>query len=181
MVQPSVYIRKATITDIRYKEEAAKVVNTAYRTEEGWTTEKNYVEGERITVDNMERCIRDSGSPNTLFFAFEEDQVIGTVQIQPLKDQPEVAEIGLFSVSPMFQSRGIGGRLIRTAIEEMKAMGFKEALLHVLENRSSIITWYKKLGFAETGERIPFIWPELLKIKDLHFVILKKSLKEDDH
>ncbi|KAG0740944.1 hypothetical protein G6F57_011109 [Rhizopus arrhizus] len=87
-----------------------------------------------------------------------------------------MAEVGLFSVSPYEQSRGIGGQLVRAALTEMKEMGMTHAIMHVLENRPEILKWYKKLGFEETGERVPFIWPEQLKIDGLHFLVLKKAL-----
>lgn len=38
----------------------------------------------------------------------------------------------------------------------MKILRFEYATMHVLENRLDILPWYKKLGFTETGERIPF-------------------------
>lgn len=133
--------------------------------------------GERCTIDMMKDFIRLSGQPNTLLLAFEEENIVGTVQIQPCTEHAGEAEVGLFSVSPSYQSRGIGGKLIRQAMTEMQQLGFHTATMHVLENRPEILTWYKKLGFAETGERLPFIWPELLKgDKTLHFLTLKKPL-----
>ncbi|KAL7315722.1 hypothetical protein PS15m_004902 [Mucor circinelloides] len=177
MVQPTISIRTVTSADVKYKEEAAKVVNAAYRSEGGWTTEKDIVSGERCTVDMMEKFILDNGKPHTLLFAFDQDQLVGTVQIQHAPEHPGEAEIGLFSVSPAHQSRGIGGKLVRQAMLEMHQLGYHTAMMHVLENRPEILTWYKKLGFTETGERIPFVWPEMLKVdKDVHFLTLKKSI-----
>ncbi|KAI7899021.1 acyl-CoA N-acyltransferase [Cokeromyces recurvatus] len=180
MVQPTLCIRKVTPSDIQYAEQATNVVNKAYRSEGGWTTEMDIVGGERCTVKDMIDFINTSGKPNTLLFALEEDQVIGTVQIQCsiTSEKEEVAaEIGLFSVTPTHQSRGIGGQLIRAALVEMQTQGFHFAIMHVLENRPEILRWYKKLGFIETGERVPFVWPEMLKVKkDLCFLTLKKEL-----
>ncbi|KAI9475516.1 MAG: acyl-CoA N-acyltransferase [Benjaminiella poitrasii] len=174
MVQPTVCVRKVTPEDIQYVEQATKVVNTAYRSEGGWTTEKDIVKGERCTVKDMSDFINNSGKPHTLLLALENDQVIGTVQIQIAAS---TAEIGLFSVLPSHQSRGIGGQLIRAALLEMQAQGITYAMMHVLENRPEILSWYRKLGFVETGERVPFIWPEMLKVdKELCFLTLKKLL-----
>lgn len=149
----------------------------------GWTTEKHIVNGERVTLEDLEKAVKESGGRTTLLYAFDRvgdvDIVIGTLQIQPDEKNPEEAEIGLFSVNPAYQSRGIGGRLIRTSFEKMKELGYSRAVIHVLENRPELLAWYRKLGFVETGERIPFVWPELLKIKDLHFLTLKKDLKDD--
>ncbi|KAI8331244.1 acyl-CoA N-acyltransferase [Chlamydoabsidia padenii] len=100
--------------------------------------------------------------------------VVGTVQLQP--EGPEEAGIGLLSVDHRYQSRGIGGRLVRAAMEEMKVRGYKKAVLHVLETRAELLLWYKKIGFVETGEKEPFVWPELLKVKSIGFLVLKKSL-----
>lgn len=176
MVQSTICVRVVRPSDLKYASEATTVVNNAYRSEGGWTTEKDFVGGLRCTEEDMTGYIKENGNPNTLLLAFEDDKVVGTVQIQPSQSVKEEAEVGLFSVSPFHQSRGIGGRLIRQAMEEMTRLGFNTATMHVLENRPEILGWYKKLGFAETGERVPFLWPEMLKIKDLHFLTLKKPL-----
>lgn len=137
--------------------------------------------GERVTVDEINAFVKDTAN-KPLLYAFDRStqpaQVIGTLQIQPVAEAPAEAEIGLFSVSPEYQSRGVGGRLVRHAFETMKQKGFSTAVIHVLESRVEILAWYKKLGFVETGERIPFIWPEMLKVADLHFLTLKKPLTE---
>lgn len=143
----------------------------------GWTTEKDIVAGLRCTEEDMYRFVEENGQPNTLLFAFDEEKVVGTLLIQPNQNGEKEAEIGLLSVSPLYQSRGIGGKLIRQAFVEMQQLGFTHAIMHVLENRPDVLSWYKKLGFVETGERIPFIWPEMLKVdKDLHVLTLKKPI-----
>lgn len=113
-----------------------------------------------------------------MLFAFEgnTETVVGTIQIHPSQDHPKEAKVALFSVSPAQQSRGIGGKLIRAAMEEMKTLGFEYITLQVLENRPEILNWYKKLGFIETGELVPFVRPDLLIVKDLRFLNLKKPL-----
>ncbi|KAI8326697.1 acyl-CoA N-acyltransferase [Choanephora cucurbitarum] len=178
MVQPAtIFVRKALPSDIKYVQEATKTVNAAYRSEGGWTTEKDIVGGLRCTEEDMKHFVEESGQPNTLLFAFDEETVVGTLQIQPMKSEEKEAEIGLLSVSPLYQSRGIGGKLIRQALIEMQQLGFTFAVMHVLENRPEILSWYRKLGFSETGERIPFVWPEMLKVdEDLHFLTLKKPI-----
>ncbi|KAI8085085.1 acyl-CoA N-acyltransferase [Halteromyces radiatus] len=173
-----IIVRQATLADLEIKEDIQKIINGAYRSKGGWTDESALVNGQRATLEDMETHIKDT--VNVLFLAFEkkagEDQmtVVGTVQIQP--DGPDEAEIGLLSVDQSLQSRGIGGRLVRTAMDEMKIRGYKRAVIHVLDVRTEILAWYRKLGFVETGERTPFVWPELLKVKSLEFLVLKKSL-----
>lgn len=176
MVQAPITVRLAELNDLKYAAAATTVVNNAYRSEGGWTTEKDIVGGQRCTDKDMTNYITNNGKPNTLLFALEGDNVVGTVQIQPSHESPKEAEVGLFSVSPLHQSRGIGGKLVRQALSEMSTLGFDTAVMHVLENRPELLLWYRKLGFLETGERIPFVWPEVLKVKDVHFLTLKKTL-----
>ena len=176
MVQAPILVRLAEPTDLDNAAAATAVVNNAYRSEGGWTTETHIVGGQRCTEEGMKDYITNSGKPNTLLFAFEGSQIVGTVQIQPSQENPHEAEVGLFSVSPLHQSRGIGGKLIKEAMAEMLNLGFNTATMHVLENRPEILSWYKKLGFVETGERIPFVYPDLLIIKDVHFLTMKKPL-----
>ncbi|KAI8886325.1 acyl-CoA N-acyltransferase, partial [Backusella circina FSU 941] len=173
-----IIVRKAILTDVRFVKEAAAAINYAYRSEDGWTTEKDLVSGVRCSEDDLIQFIQESGRVSTLFFAFEgnTETVVGTIQIHSNKDHPKDAKVALFSVSPSYQSRGIGGKLIRAAMEEMKNLGFEYATLQVLENRPEILNWYKKLGFIEMGEPVPFVRPDLLIMKDLRLLNLKKPL-----
>jgi ribosomal protein S18 acetylase RimI-like enzyme len=128
-------------------------------------------------MDEVESAITGNRSPNVLLLAFlstdNGDEVVGTVQVQPEHEHKE-AEIGFFSVSPKHQSQGIGGKLIREAIRVIKEdLKYERAMVHVLENRVDILKWYRKLGFQETGERVEFVWPDKLLIKDLHFLTMK--------
>ncbi|KAI9243599.1 acyl-CoA N-acyltransferase [Sporodiniella umbellata] len=177
MVHCDIVVRKVSLEDLKFAKDAALVVNQAYRSKGGWTTEEDYVDGLRCSDEDMEGFIRKSGSPNTLLFAMEQDEsVVGTVQLQISEEHPLEAEVGLFSVSPFKQSKGIGAKLLNAALKEMKAQNMTHAKMHVLENRPEILVWYKKMGFVETGERIPFVWPEKLKVSGLHFLVLKKAL-----
>lgn len=133
-----------------------------------------------MTIEDVDKAVKTSGGSTTLLYAFDRsgdvDIVVGTLQIQADEHNSEEAELGLFSVNPAYQSQGIGGKLIRAAFDKMKELGYSKAVIHVLENRPEILGWYRKIGFVDTGEKVPFIWPEQLKIKDLHFLVLKKDL-----
>lgn len=141
----------------------------------GWTSEKDLVREPRVSVQDVEKLILNSGNPNTLIFAFEEDQVIGTAVLQPSLENSGEAEIALYCVSINHQSRGVGGKLLRYSMEEVKKLGFHTAYLKVLENRSDVLAFYAKYGFQDSGERIPYHWPERLMVEN-RFVILKKIL-----
>ncbi|KAI7857153.1 acyl-CoA N-acyltransferase [Circinella umbellata] len=181
--ESTIYVREVVLDDLKHNKAVHETINGAYRSEGGWTTEKDLVSGERVTIEDIDEFVRTNGKPNTLLYAFDTsgaseeviEKIVGTVQIQVTKDSQE-AELGLFAVSPSQQSRGVGGLLVRSAFEKMKELGYKVAMIHVLETRIDLLNWYRKLGFEETGERIPFVWPEMLKVKDVCFITLKKQL-----
>ena len=141
----------------------------------GWTSEKDMVREPRVSVQDVENLIRNSGNPNTLIFAFEENHVVGTALLQPSLEKSGEVEIALYCVSVNHQSRGIVGKLLRHSIEEVKKLGFRTAYLKVLENRLDILAFYAKYGFQDSGERLPYFWPERLMV-EARFAILKKIL-----
>jgi ribosomal protein S18 acetylase RimI-like enzyme len=196
-------IRKATIADLAIKKAIYTLVNNAYQREGknaytnyvaymhnlsrsdvffeilgGWTNENHIAGGERSSLEGIEASIKDQ--ENTLLLAVEEDEgnsqvnVVGTAQIQ--LEGFEEASIGMLSVKQSYQSRGIGGRLLEAAMEELKRRGLKTAVLTVLESRSELVNWYTKIGFVETGERRPFPWTERLKVDNVGFTVLKKVI-----
>lgn len=141
----------------------------------GWTSEKDLVREPRVSVQDVEKLIINSGNPNTLLFAFEEDHVVGTAVLQPSLERAGEAEIALYCVSVNHQSRGIGAKLLLYSMDEVKRLGYHTAYLKVLENRPEVLAFYAKHGFTDSGERIPYHWPERLMV-DTQFAILKKLL-----
>lgn len=131
-----------------------------------------------MTEQDMVNCIKENGNPYTLLFAMEADTIVGTIQVQPSEKVAHEAEFRLFSVSPFHQSKGIGGKLLKSALEEMKATNKTHCVIRVFENRPELLNWYKKLGFVETGDRIPYPWPERLQTPNLDFLVMKKPLDD---
>ncbi|KAK4515647.1 uncharacterized protein ATC70_010598 [Mucor velutinosus] len=175
MVQSAVFIRTIAPNETRYAEQGCNVINNAYRSAGGWTSEKDLVREPRVSVQDVEKLIINSGNPNTLLFAFEEDQVVGTAVLQPSLVDAGEAEIALYCVSVSHQSRGIGAKLLLHSMDEVKRLGHHTAYLKVLENRPEVLAFYAKHGFTDSGERIPYHWPERLMV-DTQFAILKKRL-----
>ncbi|KAG1051308.1 hypothetical protein G6F43_006472 [Rhizopus delemar] len=179
MVQPDIIVRKATLDDLKYTRDVSDMVNHAYQSKDGWTSERDIVQEERCDEELVASFIRQTGDPHVLLFAVEQPhKIVGTLQIQISPEHPSEAGIGFFSVSPFEQSRGIGSKLIRAALEEMKQMGMMYARMNVFENRPELLSWYKKLGFQETGERKSYIRPVKLKDEGTCFLILKKPLQD---
>ncbi len=70
-------------------------------------------------------------------------------------------EIEKLFIEPQFQGRGIGGKLLRYAVETLNA-----SFLWVLEYNKRGIAFYQRHGFELTGEKImEDEWVPLLKMK----------------
>ncbi|KAG0208069.1 hypothetical protein BGX28_000889 [Mortierella sp. GBA30] len=194
----SVVVRLAKPEDEAHINEIHSVINRAYRSEGGWTTEAHLVKEERITIEDLRLALADKVNPLLLAFDSESGQPLGTLQLEPAEHYPDFGEyknegyaptyvetvpkdqqvfLGLFSVDPSQQSRGIGRKLVEAALDhsenEMKRL---QCVVYVLYMRDELIAWYKKLGFVDHGEKVPF--PDVNKIKheDTHFSVLRLPL-----
>ncbi|KAI8066871.1 acyl-CoA N-acyltransferase [Gongronella butleri] len=178
MVQETaIIVRQATQEDLAIVHEIEKVVNAAYRKEGGWTGESHLVTGLRMNADDLSKAILDTSDPLYLAIDTVQGRVVGTVQMRHDPEAPGEAEVGLLSVDHAYQSKGVGGKLVRMCMDEMRRLGNKKAVMHVLEVREELLAWYeKKLGFQRTGELFPFPMPELLIDKNINFIVLKKDL-----
>jgi ribosomal protein S18 acetylase RimI-like enzyme len=105
------------------------------------------VEAARTYVlDNIKR-----GHPQ--FVAVSADgEVVGWCDVKPL-DRPVQAHRGVFGVGllPQFRGRGIGTKLIRSALAAARAFGLHRVELTVREHNTGAIELYKKEGFAIEG------------------------------
>ncbi len=66
-------------------------------------------------------------------------------------DQPESGEIVAIYLLEEYWGCGMGGAIMRAALEELKAMGFERALLWVLERNARARRFYEKCGFSPDG------------------------------
>lgn len=133
-----------------------------------------------------------------LAFDSETNLPLGTLQLDPAEHYPDFGEykaegynctheetvpkdqqifVGLFSVDPLQQSRGIGRKLVDEALRYSKEhMGRKQVVVYVIMQRPELVAWYKKLGFVDYGEKVPFPDASLVKQEDVHFSVMRLSL-----
>ncbi|KAI9270394.1 acyl-CoA N-acyltransferase [Phascolomyces articulosus] len=175
MVQRSnYYIREATTEDLKHTDTVVQVVNEAYHSGGGWTTVKHIVDGLRTNNEEIEGLVLKNGTSHVLLYAFDGDTVVGTVLIKQVDEKGE-ADFSLLSVAPAYQSKGVGGQLIRQMFDRMKNMGATAAVLEVLDNRTELIAWYKKLGFTEE-KTVDFNWRDAVKVPNVRSLIMKKVI-----
>ncbi|KAF9150935.1 hypothetical protein BG015_007239 [Linnemannia schmuckeri] len=194
----TVAVRLATADDIAHVEAIHKVVNRAYRSEGGWTTEAHLVKEERITVDELKEALVDKVNPILLAFDSETNEPLGTIQLEPAEHYPDFGEykkegyasthtesvpkdqqvfLGLFSVDPAQQSRGIGRKLVEAALAHAREnMKRTQCVVYVLYMRAELIKWYNKLGFIDYGEKVNFPDSSRIVQEDTHFSVLRLPL-----
>ncbi|KAF9924783.1 hypothetical protein FBU30_005302 [Linnemannia zychae] len=190
--------------DALYGDDIYRIVNTAYRSEASWTHETHLIAHDRISRENVKLVLADTINPVFLAFDSLTQKVIGTIQLDPAEHYPDFGHylgihqgqaysfdystadlisrhdqimLGLISVDPSQQSKGIGRLLVNAALKHAKeVMGRKQAVVYVLYQRTELREWYKRIGFVDYGEKRPYPDKTNTKQDDVHFSVLRLAL-----
>lgn len=153
------------------------LVNSAYRgdsSKEGWTTEADLLDGIRINEEMLTGLLQQ---PNSIILKYtEEDKIVGCVH---LKKEDDKIYLGMLTVSPKLQNKGIGKILLTAAEEEARKRNCSVVFMSVISIRTELINWYKKHGYYNTGKVKSF--PENnsrfgIPKQPLQFIILEKEV-----
>lgn len=167
-------ITKAVVADAPSLD---KLVNSAYRgdsSRQGWTTEADLLDGTRTDAAAIVELIQTPGT--TLLKYVEENEILGCVELQ---NQDDKLYLGMLTVRPHLQGKGIGKKLLKAAEEEAKKQKCTSIFMTVISVRKELIDWYVRHGYQLTGERKPFAFndPRFGQPKmKLEFVGLEKRL-----
>ena len=128
--------------------EICDLVNLAYRGNEGWTRETDFVQGDRTTYSDIVSLISNPFSH--LLFVKKSKELVACVCIEKKESD---AYIGLFAVHPKQQGRGVG-KLILTQVEAYALMhlGARRFIMVVVSQRQELIAYYKRRGYLRTGK-----------------------------
>ena len=167
-------ISKATLDDIP---QLVSLINSAYRGEhskKGWTTEADLLDGLRTNEDSLEKMISKQDAV-ILKFCNEDNVLLGCVYLEKKTNK---MYLGMLTVSPLEQAKGIGKKLLFAAEKyatDQKCLAIEMTVISV---RHELILWYQKHGYYKTGEMKPF--PEDKKFgipkQALEFVVLQKEV-----
>ncbi|MCX7978091.1 MAG: GNAT family N-acetyltransferase [Bdellovibrionaceae bacterium] len=170
-------IRAATSQDI---EALHSLVNSAYRGEssrQGWTTEADFLDGQRVDPEGLLEIIE---APQSTILVSENSKGIltGCVHLRILPDG--WCYLGMLTVAPALQAKGLGKRLLEAAENWAKEHSCPGVRMYVIWLRLELIDYYRRRGYQLTGQREPFPYGSsrfgLPKRQDLHFVTLQKPL-----
>jgi uncharacterized protein (TIGR00290 family) len=149
-MDPTVHWREADPADVG---RLLRLIGAAYRGTGGWTSEVGLVEGERIGPEELRSEI---DSPAAVVMVVPEGEEIVACCVVHGGEGP-VAHFGLFAVDPRRQAGGLGRRLMGAARRVAAGRFGAETLeISVVSGQPALTAWYERLGFAPTGETIPF-------------------------
>ncbi len=154
------------------------LLNSAYRGEgskKGWTTEADMVSGElRTDEPAMQKLMQ---TPDAVFLKYvnEENEIEGCVFLHKRKNK---LYLGMLSVSPALQAKGIGKELMKAAEVYAKETNSVAIFMRVISIRHELISWYEQKGYKKTGATEPF--PENdpfgTPTQSFNFEIMEKQL-----
>lgn len=153
-----------------------QLVNSAYRGDSsraGWTTEADLLGGIRTSEPALAAMIQKDHA--VILVCEEDDQLEACVY---LEQKDTVLYLGMLTVRPHLQGKGIGALLLQAAEEKAAALGCTAIQMTVITERKSLIDYYTRKGFADTGERQPFPDDPAFGIpkQPLEFLVMEKKL-----
>jgi ribosomal protein S18 acetylase RimI-like enzyme len=168
--------RPATERDVP---ELVVLVESAYRgdaSRAGWTTEADYLEGQRTDADGVRRVI---STPDSILLVVERGgELVACCQLEHRGDH---AYFGMFAVRPGLQGAGLGKEILAEAERRVRAeWGAEEMRMTVVHVREELIAYYERRGYRRTGEMSPFPYGDqrfgIPLRDDLAFELLVKPL-----
>ncbi|MEN9684629.1 MAG: hypothetical protein RLZZ28_415 [Bacteroidota bacterium] len=154
-----------------------KLVNSAYRGEsskKGWTTEESLLDGLRTDPQSLQALITDPGSV-ILKYTSPDNQILACVYLKLKKDR---LYLGMLTVSPELQGKGIGKILLQAAEKYAILKKCSAIEMTVISVRFELIAWYTRHGYQPTGATEPFPTDPKFGIakQPLEFIVLEKPI-----
>ncbi len=151
-------LRIATLSD---GEAIAEIVNRAY------VVEEFFLAGKRTDLVRVQALMAKGK------FLLREDaaRLTGSVYVEI---RGERAYFGLLAVEPEMQGRGLGQFLVKAAEDHARANGCRAMDLTVVNLRTELPPFYRRLGYAENGTE-PFHADAKVSLP-CHFIKMTKTL-----
>ncbi|MFJ4777706.1 GNAT family N-acetyltransferase [Streptomyces sp. NPDC088762] len=159
--------------------ELVALVESAYRgdaSRAGWTTEADYLDGQRTDPGEVRRII---DAPDSVLLVVERaGELVACCQLEHRGDH---AYFGMFAVRPGLQGAGLGKEILAEAERRAReTWGAKEMRMTVVNVREELIAYYVRRGYRRTGELSPFPYGDerfgVPRRADLAFELLVKAL-----
>jgi len=151
-------------------------VNSAYRSEsskKGWTTEAALLGGIRTSEASLNEMISRNNA--IILLAEEDSQLKGCVY---LEQQDDALYLGMLTVHPELQGKGLGAQLMMAAELKAKELRCNKIKMTVITIRKELVAYYQRKGYVDTGERKPFPDDPDFGIprQPLEFMVMEKTI-----
>jgi GNAT superfamily N-acetyltransferase len=146
-------------------EEAVRVaalITLAYR------VEAFFVKGDRTNADDI---LRRQRRGNFLVLEDPSGTLAGCVYVERRNER---GYFGMLSVDPSRQGEGLGARLVAAAEQQCRAAGCREMEIEVVNLRTELPPFYRRLGYVEQGIRA---FPQDERVtQPCHFIVMTRPL-----
>lgn len=156
-----------------------RLIESAYRgdtAKAGWTHEADLLGGQRTDPPMLRSMLADPAQ--TLLVAEDDGRLVGCVLVEAREGY---GYIGLVTVDPQRQAAGLGRQILAKAEQHIgDILRMDRARMTVIVQRTELIAWYERRGYADTGERAPFPYGDPRFGDPAHdnlaFVVLEKRI-----
>jgi ribosomal protein S18 acetylase RimI-like enzyme len=175
----SIAFRAATEADIP---SLVELVTSAYRgdaSRQGWTTEADLLDGQRIDPDVLRD---DIVRPHSVILLAERTGLL--LACAHVAEEDGAGYFGMFSVRPDRQGGGVGKAVLAEAERIARQdWGLPAMRMTVIDVRDELIAFYQRRGYIRTGVRKPFPYGDerygVPLRDDLRFEVLQKDLRTE--
>ncbi len=156
------------------------LVNLAFRGKgeyQSWNIE-HFITGPRIDAEAIRDDIEEDYVDLLVHRDPETEEILATVRLEP--SGGGLWHLGMLSITPRLQTQKLGRRMVEVAEDFIRQRGGRVIRLSVVNARDTLIAWYERRGYRQTGETMPFPdenarFGRPLR-DDLCFVMLEKVL-----
>jgi GNAT superfamily N-acetyltransferase len=93
-----------------------------------------------------------------IWLALQDDAVVGSVAIDASEAEGRGARLRWLILAPAAQGRGVGGRLLTTALAHTDGLGFPQVYLTTFAGLDAARALYERAGFQLTHAQLDTTW-----------------------
>lgn len=102
-------------------------------------------------IMHMADAYLSSDGTSGFWVAEHDGEIVGMIGVQ--RTSADSADVRRLRVQPRFRRRGIGSRLLETAIDFCRDNGYLKVVLDVRVERGPAIAMFRKFGFTHAADR----------------------------
>lgn len=112
-------------------------------------TVQSAVAGLEGRTGEWRRLLSEADELNTTIVAAVDGAIVGFVRFGPSPGDERIGQIFSIHVAPDRTGLGIGGRLMRRAVDSLEDAGFTTATLWVVSDNTGARSFYERLGWRD--------------------------------